>query len=80
MQKLSPWCLAAIATMAPLGAIGGASGAFAGHVAVLAITLGIFIGTLTLNRAPAPRTATATPLPVATAQLHIEKAPKGPLA
>jgi hypothetical protein len=43
--------------MAPLGAIGGASGALAGHAAVLAITLGIFVGTLSLNRAPSPARA-----------------------
>lgn len=52
MKKLNPWYLAAIASVAPLGALGGMMGAFAGHVAVLAITMGIFVGTLSLNRTP----------------------------
>ena len=44
-MKLSPWYLAALTPIAVLG-----SGAFA-HVAVLAVTLGIFFGTLSLGRA-----------------------------
>jgi len=52
MKKLNPWCLAAIASVAPLGALGGMMGALAGHTAVLAITMGIFVGTLSLNRTP----------------------------
>lgn len=55
MKKFSPWCLAAIASMAPLGTLGGMTGALAGHTVVLAITLGIFVGTLSLNRTPAQR-------------------------
>lgn len=50
MKKFGPWCLAAMASMAPLGALGGMSGVLAGHTAVLAITLGIFVGTLSLGR------------------------------
>ena len=52
MKKWNPWYLAAIASVAPLGALGGALGAIAGHTAVLVITMGIFVGTLSLNRTP----------------------------
>ncbi len=52
MKKWNPWYLAAIASVAPLGALGGAFGAIAGHAAVLLITMGIFVGTLSLNRTP----------------------------
>ena len=57
-MKISPWYLALLTPFAVLG-----SGAFIGHVAVIAVTLGIFFGTLSLGRAPA-RSATATPMPV----------------
>ncbi len=46
-MKLTPWYLAALAPIA----IAGCSGALMGHVAVLAVTIGIFIGTLSLGRA-----------------------------
>jgi hypothetical protein len=73
-MKLTPWYLAAIAPIA----VAGCSGTFLGHFAVLAVTLGIFIGTLSLGRhttgsgkaiaaavdgAPAPG-ATPAPLPI----------------
>jgi hypothetical protein len=45
-MKLTPWFLAAIAPIA----IAGCSGTFLGHVAVLAVTFGIFFGTLNLHR------------------------------
>jgi hypothetical protein len=45
-MKLTPWYLVAIAPLA----VAGCSGAFMGHFAVLAVTLCIFIGTLTLGR------------------------------
>jgi hypothetical protein len=45
-MKLTPWYLAAIAPIA----IAGCSGTVLGHVAVLAVTLGIFVGTLSLGR------------------------------
>jgi hypothetical protein len=45
-MKLTPWYLAAIAPIA----VAGCSGTFLGHFAVLAVTLGIFIGTLSLGR------------------------------
>ena len=45
-MKLTHWYLAAIA---PIAAV-GCSGAFLGHFAVLAVTVGIFVGTLTLGR------------------------------
>lgn len=54
-MKLTPWYLAALAPIA----IAGCSGTFFGHVAVLALTLGIFFGTLSLGRG-APSGAAAT--------------------
>ena len=45
-MKLTPWYLAALAPIA----IAGCSGALMGHVAVLALTIGIFVGTLSLGR------------------------------
>jgi hypothetical protein len=56
-MKLTPWYLAAIAPIA----VAGCSGAFLGHCAVLAVTLCIFVGTLSLGRraaSPAPAAAT----------------------
>jgi hypothetical protein len=50
-MKLTPWYLVAIAPIA----VAGCSGAFFGHVAVLAVTLCIFIGTLSLGRSSAAR-------------------------
>ena len=61
-MKLTPWYLAALATVVPIGALAGASGALAGHVAILAITLSIFYGTLTLGRSTSTSTdAGSTP-------------------
>jgi hypothetical protein len=48
-MKLTPWYLAALAPLA----VAGCSGAFLGHFAVLAVTVGIFVGTLSLGRASA---------------------------
>jgi hypothetical protein len=45
-MKLTPWYLAALAPLA----VAGCSGAFVGHFAVLAVTIGIFVGTLSLGR------------------------------
>ena len=45
-MKLTPWYLVAIAPIA----VAGCSGAFLGQVAVLAVTLCIFVGTLSLGR------------------------------
>jgi hypothetical protein len=45
-MKLTPWYLAAIAPIA----VAGCSGTVLGHVAVLAVTLGIFVGTLSLGK------------------------------
>ncbi len=45
-MKLTPWYLAALAPIA----IAGCSGALLGHVAVLAVTIAIFVGTLSLGR------------------------------
>lgn len=64
MKKWNPWCLAAIASVAPLGAMGGVMGAAAGHAAVLAITLGIFVGTLSLGRTTVNQPASASETPI----------------
>lgn len=45
-MKLTPWYLAALAPIA----IAGCSGAMMGHLAVLVVTIGIFVGTLSLGR------------------------------
>ncbi len=45
-MKLTPWFLAALAPIA----VAGWSGALMGHVAVLAVAIGIFVGTLSLGR------------------------------
>ncbi|MBX3209295.1 MAG: hypothetical protein KF764_29955 [Labilithrix sp.] len=52
-MKLTPWYLAALAPIA----IAGCSGALMGHVAVLAVTIGIFVGTLSLGRSHAQTAA-----------------------
>jgi hypothetical protein len=52
-MKLTPWYLAALAPIA----VAGCSGTLMGHVAVLAVTVGIFVGTLSLGRAQ-PSSAT----------------------
>ncbi|HEY1697410.1 MAG TPA: hypothetical protein VGG39_34850 [Polyangiaceae bacterium] len=49
-MKLTPWYLVAIAPIA----VAGCSGAFLGHLAVLAVTLCIFFGTLSLGRQTRP--------------------------
>jgi hypothetical protein len=43
-MRLTPWYLAAVAPIA------GFMGAFLGQCAVLALTIGIFVGTLSLGR------------------------------
>ena len=55
-MKLTPWYLAALAPIA----IAGCSGALMGHVAVLAVAIGIFVGTLSLGRAHADSSAQAS--------------------
>ena len=52
-MKLTPWYLAALAPIA----VAGCSGALMGHVAVLALAIGIFVGTLSLGRAHASNDA-----------------------
>lgn len=59
-MKLTPWYLAALAPIA----VAGCSGALMGHVAVLAVAIGIFVGTLSLGRQQAR--AEASPPGVAT--------------
>src|SRR5262245_6588748 len=48
-MKITPWYLAALAPFAALGY----SGAYLGHAAVVVLTLGIFLGTLSLGRTSA---------------------------
>ena len=51
-MKLTPWYLAALSPFAVLGC----TGAMTGQLAILAVVLGIFIGTLSLNRLSPPAT------------------------
>ena len=57
-MKLTPWYLAAIAPIA----VAGCSGTLLGHFAVLAVTLGIFVGTLSLGRAAPAKGVAALPV------------------
>jgi hypothetical protein len=61
-MRLTPWYFVAIAPIA----VAGCSGAFLGHLAVLAVTLCIFVGTLSLGRAQQDSTLSAQ----ATSELH----------
>jgi hypothetical protein len=54
-MKITPWYLAALAPFAAMGC----SGVYLGHAAVVALTLGIFLGTLSLGRTPAPQAGQA---------------------
>ncbi len=49
-MKLTPWYLAALSPFAVLGF----TGAMTAQLAVLAVVIGIFVGTLSLNKAPRP--------------------------
>ncbi len=60
-MKLTHWYLAALAPIA----VAGYSGALLGHLAVLALTIGIFVGTLSLGRSSAE-----APLPQANAEVE----------
>lgn len=46
LMKLTPWYLAALSPFAVLGF----SSAVVGQIAILLVVVGIFVGTLTLNR------------------------------
>jgi hypothetical protein len=63
-MKLTPWYLVAIAPIA----VAGCSGAFMGQCAVLAVTLCIFVGTLTLGT-----NSSATPSSAAVDSNHVER-------
>ena len=52
-MRITPWYLVALAPFAAIGC----SGAYLGHAAVVALTVGIFLGTLSLGRAPTPPAA-----------------------
>jgi hypothetical protein len=49
-MKITPWYLAALTPFAAVGF----SGAYLGHAAVVLLAIGIFFGTLGLNRVPSP--------------------------
>jgi hypothetical protein len=49
-MKITPWYLVALTPFAAIGC----SGAYLGHAAVVALTVGIFLGTLSLGRTPTP--------------------------
>ncbi|KYF64172.1 MULTISPECIES: hypothetical protein [Sorangium] len=52
-MRITPWYLAALAPFAAIGC----SGAYLGHATVVALTIGIFLGTLSLGRTPSSRPA-----------------------
>jgi hypothetical protein len=54
-MKITPWYLAALAPFAAIGC----SGDYLGHAAVVLLTIGIFLGTLSLGRT----TSTSSPSP-----------------
>jgi hypothetical protein len=56
-MKLTAFFLAALAPLF----VAGCSGAFLGHFAVLAVTLGIFFGTLSLGKHAQPKLAEGAP-------------------
>jgi hypothetical protein len=65
MKLDTPWYWAALAAIVPAGAAVGTGGLFAGHAAIMIITLGIFFGTLSIGKHASPQTASATPIPPA---------------
>ena len=64
MKHLTPWYLAAIAPIA----VASCSGTMLGHIAVVAVTFGIFFGTLGLGRAPAVSKSSAAKVVVPTTE------------
>ena len=68
-MKLKPLYLVALAPVAVAGAVAGLSGAVLGHLAVLAVTLGIFFGTLSLGRHTGAAPATSQSV---AAQVHAQ--------
>jgi len=54
-MRLTPWYFAAVAPIA----VAGFMGAFLGQCAVLAVTIGIFVGTLSLGRHVPPEVTVA---------------------
>jgi hypothetical protein len=59
VMKLTPWYLAALFPFAVLAL----TGAFTGQIAILAVVVGIFVGTLTLNKARDGEPRLPTPSP-----------------
>jgi len=56
-MRLTPWYFAAVAPIA----VAGFLGAFLGQCAVLAVTIGIFVGTLSLGRLAQPQAPVERP-------------------
>jgi hypothetical protein len=56
-MKFTPWYLAALTPFAAIGC----SGAYLGHAAVVALTVSIFLGTVSLNKVPASPPGTKPP-------------------
>jgi hypothetical protein len=53
-MRITPWYLAALAPFAAIGC----SGAYLGHATVVVLTIGIFLGTLSLGGPATPPSAT----------------------
>jgi hypothetical protein len=70
-MKLTPWYLAALAPIA----VAGCSGALLGQLAVLALTIGIFVGTLSLGRHAQEKTATKAALTTQVTETHLHSLP-----
>ncbi|MEZ4446536.1 MAG: hypothetical protein R3B72_46080 [Polyangiaceae bacterium] len=58
-MKIAPWYLAALAPFAAIGY----SGAHLGHAFVVLLTVGIFLGTLTMGKAAPGSSASILPGP-----------------
>src|SRR5262245_1919745 len=56
-MKITPWYLAALAPFAAIGC----SGAYLGHAAVVVLTIGIFLGTLSLGRSSSSSSSAQPP-------------------
>jgi hypothetical protein len=65
-MKLTPWYIVAIAPIA----VAGCSGALLGQCAVLAVTLCIFVGTLSLGRSSVSVAGAGASAPPPPADLH----------
>jgi hypothetical protein len=60
-MKRTSWCMATVVGLMPVGAWFGVPPPLFGHVLIVAVTFGIFFGTLSLGRGKP--TVVPTPLP-----------------